>query len=104
MKSILFILFSLISCAQKSKVYFTKTISPEKIVEMYQKLDVKLEGNIGLKVHTGEPKGPYFLRPDFLQQIYDYTQGTFLECNVAYPSERLETEHSFPTRRSSDLS
>ena len=92
MKPIIFLLFALIYCAEKSDVYFTKKISAEQIVEMYKKLNVSLTGKIGLKVHTGEPNGPYFLRPDFLQKIYDYTNGTFLECNVAYTSKRIDTE------------
>lgn len=92
MKPIIFLLFALIYCAEKSDVYFTKKISAEQIVEMYKKLNVSLTGKIGLKVHTGEPNGPYFLRPDFLQKIYDYTNGTFLECNVAYTSKRITTE------------
>ena len=92
MKYLLFFLFSLIFCEENPTVYFTKTISPNAIVKMFEKLDVKLTGKVGLKVHSGEPNGPYFLRPDFLQPIYDHTKGTFLECNVAYNSERLTTE------------
>ena len=92
MKYLLFFLFSFILCEEKPTVYFTKTISPNAIVKMFEKLDVKLTGKVGLKVHSGEPNGPYFLRPDFLQPIYDHTKGTFLECNVAYNSERLTTE------------
>ena len=60
---------------------------------MYKKLNFKLEGNVGLKVHTGEIGGKYFLRPSFLQEIYDYTNGTFIECNTAYTSyDRHTTE------------
>ena len=92
MKYLLFFLFSFILCEEKPTVYFTKTISPDAMVKMFEKLDVKLTGKVGLKVHSGEPNGPYFLRPDFLQPIYDHTKGTFLECNVAYNSERLTTE------------
>ena len=78
---------------QKSDVYFTKEISSSKIVEMYKKLNFKLEGNVGLKVHTGEIGGKYFLRPSFLQEIYNYTNGTFIECNTAYTSyDRHTTE------------
>ena len=78
---------------QKSDVYFTKEISSKNIVNMFKKLDYKLEGKVGLKVHTGERGGKYFLRPSFLQEIYDYTEGTFIECNTAYTSyERHTTE------------
>ena len=88
-----FFLFSLVFCAERADVYFTKIITPERIVDIFEKLNVELTGKIALKVHSGEPKGPYFLRPNFLQKIYDHTQGTFVECNVAYPSERLLTEN-----------
>ena len=86
----LFILFLITS--QKSDVYFTKEISSKKIVEMFKILNVKLKGNVALKVHSGEQGGPYFLRPDFLQEIYDYTNGTFVECNCAYRAYRHSTE------------
>ena len=75
---ILFILFFL-NVFTKSDVYFTKIISPEKIVELYEKLNIKLTEPIGLKIHTGEKNGPYYLRPSFLKDIYNYTNGTFIE-------------------------
>ena len=80
----LFLLLILKSFQKKPTVYFTKVISGEKIVEMFQKLNVTLKGNLGLKVHTGEKDGPYFLRPSLLSNIYNYTNGTFIECNTAY--------------------
>ena len=87
------LLFLLVlSTFEKSDVYFTKEISPEKIVEMFKKLNVTLKGKVGLKVHTGEKNGPYYLRPSFLKNIYEYTKGTFIECNVAYTGSRHNTE------------
>ena len=86
MKRYILLLALIIQTLQKSDVYFTKEITPEKIVEMFKKLEVNLEGNVGLKVHTGEKDGPYFLRPKFLEKIYDHTNGTFIECNTAYLS------------------
>ena len=91
MKFLVFFFFSLIYCAEKAEVFFTKTITSERIVDMFKKLNVKLTGNVGLKIHSGEPGGLYFLKPDFLQKIYDYTKGTFLECNTAYKSDRSNT-------------
>ena len=90
LKSILFILL-LLQTYSKSDVYFTKEISSHKIVEMFQKLNLNLQGNVGLKIHSGETGGKYFLRPDFLQEIYDHTKGTFIECNTAYSSSRSST-------------
>ena len=86
MLNIIISILLLLNTLQKSDVYFTKDISSKNIVNMFKKLNVKLEGKVGLKVHTGEIGGKYFLRPSFLQEIYDYTEGTFIECNTAYTS------------------
>ena len=32
----------------KPKVYFTKTVTPEKVIEMYKQLDCKLPGNVAM--------------------------------------------------------
>ena len=77
---------------QKADVFFTREITSSSLVKIFKKLNVKLTGNIGLKVHTGEPGGLYFLTPDFLQEIYNYTNGTFIECNCAYNRSRHSTE------------
>ena len=77
---------------QKADVFFTKDISPSSMVKMFKKLNVTLTGKIGLKVHSGEIGGKYFLSPNFLQEIYDYTNGTFIECNTAYRAGRHSTE------------
>ena len=90
MKIILFILL-VVQTLEKSDVYFTKVVTPSKMVEMLKKLNLNLTGNIGLKIHSGEPNGLYFLKPDFLKEIYDYTNGTFIECNTAYTSVRSNT-------------
>ena len=92
MKVLVLFLFSLIYCAEKADVYFTKIITPDRMVDMFKKLNVKLTGNVGLKVHSGETGGLYFLKPDFLQKIYDYTNGTYLECNTAYNSQRSNSD------------
>ena len=89
-QSILIILL-FIESLQKSDVYFTKDISSQKIVDMFKKLNIELTGKVGLKVHTGEREGPYFLRPSLLKDIYDYTGGTFIECNTAYTSGHRHT-------------
>ena len=77
---------------QKSDVYFTSEISPSAIVKLFKLLRIELKGKVGLKVHTGETGGKYFLRPEFLKEIYDHTEGTFIECNTAYKGARHTTE------------
>lgn len=89
-----FLLINLLVIAlQKENVYFTKTISSSNMVKLFKKLNVNLTGNVCLKVHSGEEGGQYFLRPDFLQEIYDYIKnGTFVETNTAYNGGRNTTE------------
>ena len=58
---------------------------------MFKLLNVTLGENIGLKVHSGEEGGKYFLTPDFLDEIYKYTNGTYIECNAAYEGSRHTT-------------
>lgn len=68
----------------KSKVYFTKEITPESLVKLYEILGVKLEGKVCVKVHSGEPGNQNFLHPEFFKPIVDLVNGTICECNTAY--------------------
>ena len=75
-----------------SKVYFSREITPEKVVELYHLLGKELKGNIALKVHSGEDGNQNFLHPEFWRPIVDELKGTVVECNTAYPGERNTTE------------
>ena len=77
---------------EKSKVYFTKEITPESIVKMYEKLGVKLQGNVAVKLHSGEQGNQNYLRPEFVQKIVEHVKGTVVECNTAYEGQRNSTE------------
>ena len=76
----------------KPKVYFTKTITPEKLIDMYKILNKPLQGKVGVKVHSGEKGNQNFLRPEFLKPIVDHVKGTIVECNTAYPGARNYTD------------
>ena len=77
---------------QKAKVYFTKTISSQKIVEMFKVLNKPLQGKVAVKVHSGEKGNQNYLHPEFLREMVDYVQGTIVECNTAYGGARNSTE------------
>lgn len=77
---------------EKSKVYFTKNITKEKIVQIYKKLEINLPGKVAVKVHSGEKGNQNFLKPEFMKDIIDYVNGTVVECNTAYEGERNTTE------------
>ncbi|MBQ8821605.1 MAG: ferredoxin, partial [Lachnospiraceae bacterium] len=60
----------------KSKVYFSKEITPEKVVELYKQLGAALPGKVAVKVHSGEEGNQNFLRPPFWKPMIDLVQGT----------------------------
>ena len=68
----------------KSKVYFTRAITPESVVEIYRKLGASLPGRVAVKVHTGEQGNQNFLRPEFWRPMVEEVRGTVVECNTAY--------------------
>ncbi len=80
-----------------SKVYFTKVITPEKVLDMYKQTGVDLKGNVMIKLHSGEPGNQNFLRPDFFKPVIDYVGGTVAECNTAYDGGRDTTEKHLKT-------
>lgn len=76
----------------KPTVYFSKEISPEKVVELYRTLGIQLAGNVAVKVHSGEKGNQNFIRPDFWKPMVQYVNGTIVECNTAYGGQRDTTE------------
>ncbi len=75
----------------RTKVFFSKTITPEKVLELFQQIDKELPGKVAIKVHSGEKGNQNFLRPDFWKPIIDHVGGTVVECNTAYDGERNTT-------------
>lgn len=75
-----------------SKVYFTRTISPEKVLELYKTLGARLGEKVAIKLHSGEAGNQNYLGPDFWRPIIDHVGGTVVECNTAYEGQRNTTE------------
>ena len=75
----------------KSKVYFTKDISPASVLKLYQMLGFEPQGKVAVKVHSGEVGNQNFLRPEFWADTINYIGGTVVECNTAYEGERNTT-------------
>ena len=72
----------------KAKVYFSREITPEKVLELYEKLGIELPGRVAVKVHSGEVGNQNFLRPDFWKPTIERVKGVVTECNTAYEGER----------------
>ena len=77
---------------EKPKVYFTRDLSPAGAIRAFDMLGIKLEGNVAVKLHSGEPGNQNFLRPAFMKDIVEHVNGTIVECNTAYDGGRNTTE------------
>lgn len=71
-----------------SKVYFTKEITPESLIKIYEALGVELKGKVGVKVSTGEAGAKGYLKADLIGPLVKKLNGTIIECNTAYPGKR----------------
>ena len=81
----------------KSKVYFSKEISPEKVLELYNTVGKKLDGKVAVKVHSGELGNQNFISAEFWKPVIDSVGGTVVECNTAYEGGRNTTEKHLKT-------
>ncbi len=77
---------------EKAKVYFGKNITPENVINIYEKLGVKLQGKVAVKLHSGEKGNQNYLRAEFVKPIIEYVKGSVVECNTAYDGARNSTE------------
>lgn len=77
---------------EKAKVYFSREITPNKVIELYEALNKNLEGRVAVKLHSGEKGNQNFLKPEFWKPIIEKVNGTVVECNTAYDGARNSTE------------
>ncbi len=77
---------------EKAPVYFIREITPENIVKIYDVLGKNLEGNVAVKLHSGEKGNQNYIRPEMVKNIVEHVNGTVVECNTAYEGARDTTE------------
>ncbi len=78
----------------KSKVFFSKEISPASLVRLYEALGLPMTGKVAVKISTGEAGNPNYLKPELIKDLVEKVQGTIIECNTAYQGARNGTaEH-----------
>ncbi len=73
-----------------SRVYFTREITPEKLIGMYKALGRPLRGRIGVKISTGESAKSNYLRPELIGPLVQMLNGTIIECCTAYGGSRQD--------------
>ncbi len=74
-----------------SVVYFTKEITPEALVRIYEALGVEASGHVAVKISTGESEKSHHLRPELIKNLVQSVDGTIVECNTAYGGNRSTT-------------
>ena len=79
------------------KVYFTKEISSESLIKIYEKLNYKLEGRVAVKISTGEAGNNHYLKPELINDLVKKINGTIVECNTAYEGKRNTTKDHLQT-------
>lgn len=82
-----------------STVYFTRDITPESLVRIYEALGREAKGRVAVKISTGEPGGHNFLQPALIQDLVKKVNGTIVECNTAYGGKRSTTEDHLKAAR-----
>ena len=82
-----------------SKVYFTRNITPENVLKLYEACGLELSGNVAVKLHSGEKGNQNFLPPEFWRSMIERVHGTVVECNTAYPGSRNTTAAHWQTMR-----
>ncbi len=75
---------------EKAKVYFTRDISSEGLIRIYESLGRELKGKVAVKISTGEPGGHNFLNPNLIKGLVNKLDGTIVECCTAYRGKRFE--------------
>ena len=94
-----------------AKVYYSKDISAESLLKVYEALGVKLSGRIGVKVSTGERGAKGYLKADLIGPFVKKIGGVIVECNTAYPGARntvddhmgVAAEHGFTSFADVDI-
>ena len=81
----------------RSTVYFTKDLTPEGAIRLYDALGVTLPGKVAVKLHSGEVGNQNYLRPEFCKPLVEHVGGTVVECNTAYEGGRNTTENHWKT-------
>ena len=78
---------------KQSIVYFTKDLSPEGLIKIYEALNTELKGKVAVKISTGEPGGHHFLQPKLIASLVNKLNGTIVECCTAYRGNRFDIKN-----------
>lgn len=82
----------------KPTVFFTRDLSPAGVQKIYERINQRMTGKVGIKLHTGEPHGPNLLPIEYIMNLQGkIPRSAIVECNVLYKSPRRETKTHYDT-------
>lgn len=84
---------------EKAKVYFTKELTSQGLLHLFDDLQAKLDGKVAVKLHSGEVGNQNFIRPAFFRELIQKVNGTIVECNTAYEGKRNTTKDHWETMK-----
>lgn len=78
----------------RAVVYFTRQLDAEGFIRAYEMVQDDIEGQVAVKLHTGEPNGPNILPREWVSQLMDkdLPGATIVETNTYYRGNRYTTE------------
>ena len=78
------------------QVYFTRALDSAGLQAVFAAIGKGLgDGNIGVKLSSGEPGGNHYLKADLIADLVHAVNGTIVECNTAYGGGRSTTEEHY---------
>lgn len=86
---------------EESVVFFTRELSAQGLVRIYERVRQALEGRIAIKLHTGEKNGPNIIPREWVRTLMEQklADGTVIETNSYYEGDRDTTEKHRETLR-----
>ena len=78
-----------------SDVWFTRDLSAEGLLKIYDKICEKLTGKVAVKLHTGEKNGPNIIHREWVKELFEkkLAEGaSIVETNTYYEGDRYTTE------------
>ena len=77
----------------ESTVYFTRELTADGLLKAFARVAPHLTGRVGVKLHTGEPKGPNLIPRDWVKALMaQLPDAAIIETNSYYPGDRQTTE------------
>ena len=85
---------------EASAVYFTRDLSPEGLLRVFDRISHDLTGKVAVKLHTGEAEGPNIIPLPWVQALFDQRlddDAAIVETNTYYEGSRYTTEQHLET-------